>query len=286
MMERMRFALLSVVIACGSRSARTLDAAAGDAPHADGQLVDGQVIDGEIIDGQVVDGQVVDGQLVDAVVTTPDAVVMMPDASIAPDAALGMPVHITGVVDGLAGATVASNAGTATTNANGEFSLDVASGTELVMRASTADTMHLHMIRGVVAQAGMRTRHFNLVTKAQLSAMSALGVTFDPTKAIVEVNFLHASAGGYGVKLTQASGTVTPPFGIADSGGDYVLATTTQTAFATSVLLANLPPGDTKFTAITPGATLPCQRRDVDPLPLEANTVTWVDFECGTDTTP
>jgi len=36
------------------------------------------------------------------------------------------------------------------------------------------------------------------------------------------------------------------------------------------------------FTPIVPsGATLPCQPRDANPLPLVAGTVTWFDYECG-----
>lgn len=289
--------LLVVVAACSSPSARAIDAAqARDAAPGDGNvLFDAPELDAAPSDAVATDGAVIDGAAIDGAVS-PDAHLVdaaMPDAHVVDaamtDAAVGATVHVTGVVDGIAGAHV-TNVGTGatvTTDANGNFAFDVASGSTLIMRATANDSTHLPMVRGVVAQAGMRTRHFLLETTSQLSAMMSLGVTFDPAKAIVMIDFRHAQGGGYGAKFTQGASVVQPGFGVADSGGDYVLATTTQTSFVTTLLLANLATVDTKIEPIVPSfATLPCQVRDAVVLPLEANTVTWVDFECGTDPTP
>lgn len=170
-------------------------------------------------------------------------------------------------------------------DAQWDFYFDVPDGSRLVMRVPSATTDYVPMIRGVVAHDHLRVRNFYMLGADEIAAAeSALGVTFDPTKAILEVDFRNAEIGGYGVTLTHAGSPVTAELGIALDGSDapQLSQVTLVGGNGSTLLLANLPPGDVSFTPIVPaGATLPCQPRDADPLPLVAGTVTWFDYECG-----
>jgi hypothetical protein len=165
------------------------------------------------------------------------------------------------------------------------FYFDVPDGSRLIMRVPSATSDYLPMIRGVVAHDHLRVRNFYMLGADELAAASsALGVTFDPSLAILEVDFRNATTGGYGVTLTRAGNPVTPGFGVVLDGSDapQLGETTLVGGNGSTLLLANLPPGDVTFTPIVPSsATLPCQPRDANPLPLVAGTVTWFDYECG-----
>ncbi len=216
----------------------------------------------------------------------PDA---MPDAPI--DAA--KMVRISGNVDfngGLAGVTITlvGTGRTTTTDANGDFFFDVPEGSRAIFRAEATSHPELFpMIRGVVAADNLRPRIFYLMGPPDVTSASGLGKTFDSTKATVEIDFRNAEIGGYAATLSSA-GTLTPEFGMVyDNNGDPHLGTATvDGGSGSTLLLANLPANDaTSFTAVVPqAATLPCQPRDADPLPLVAGAVTWVDYECGTAT--
>jgi hypothetical protein len=166
-----------------------------------------------------------------------------------------------------------------------DFYFDVPDGSRLIMRVPSATSDYLPMIRGVVAHDHLRIRNFYMLGADEIAAAEgALGVTFDPAKAILEVDFRNATIGGYGVTLTRAGNPVTPEFGVALDGNDapQLSQVTVVGGNGSTLLLANLPPGNVSFTPIVPaGATLPCQARDADPLPLVAGTVTWFDYECG-----
>ena len=153
------------------------------------------------------------------------------------------------------------------------------------MKVPGGSSGYLPMIRGVVAHDHLRIRNFYMLGADEMDAdETALGVTFDPAKAILEVDFRNASIGGYGVTLTRAGNPVTPEFGVALDGSDapQLSQVTLVGGNGSTPLLGNLPPGDVTFTPIVPaGATLPCQPRDANPLPLVAGTVTWFDYECG-----
>jgi hypothetical protein len=170
-------------------------------------------------------------------------------------------------------------------DAQWDFYFDVPDGSRLIMRVPSATSDYLPMIRGVVAHDHLRIRNFYMLGVDELAAASsALGVTFDPSLAILEVDFRNAAIGGYGVTLTRAGNPVTPGFGVVLDASDapQLSETTLVGGNGSTLLLANLPPGDVTFTPIVPsGATLPCQPRDADPLPLAAGTVTWFDYECG-----
>jgi len=167
----------------------------------------------------------------------------------------------------------------------GDFYFDVPDGSRLIMRVPASVEGHLPMIRGVVAHDHLRPRVYYLLGPDELTGVaSALNVTFDPSTAILEVDFRNAEIGGYGVTLTGSSGVITPAFGVVlDSNDAPQLGQLTLVGGNGSTLvLAGLPPGNVSFAPIVPvGATLPCQPRDADPLPLVAGTVTWFDYECG-----
>jgi hypothetical protein len=141
----------------------------------------------------------------------------------------------------------------------------------------------------VIAYDHLRPRVFYLLTEDEIAATTAaLDVTFDPSTAILEVDFRNAELGGYGVTLTTPGGdVVAPAFGVVFDGDDQpqLGELTLVGGNGSTLLLAGLPPGPVHFAPIVPaGATLPCQPRDADPLPLVAGAVTWFDYECGNGT--
>lgn len=218
----------------------------------------------------------------------PDARVVDAPPDVPVDAA--RMVRVFGNVDyggGLAGVTVSVVGGTqtTTTDGGGDFYFDAAEGSRLVVKAEATNRPELMpMIRGVIAREDLRPRVFYLAGPPEVTAATGLGKTFDPQKAIVEVDFRNATIGGYYATLTGTTGAKTPEFGLVyDDNGDIQLGTTTVTGGSGStLLLANLVTGDATFAAIVPtAATLPCQPRDANPLPLVAGVVTWFDYECG-----
>jgi len=143
------------------------------------------------------------------------------------------------------------------------------------------------MIRGVVVADRLRPRVFYMVHTATLAAVAALGEAFIPQAAIVQVDFRNATIGGYGATLTSGSGVVAPEFGIAfdDTGMPHISQTTLVGGSGSTLTLGNLVLQDVQFTPTIPqAATLPCQPRDANPLPLRSGMITWFDFECGEGT--
>jgi hypothetical protein len=168
----------------------------------------------------------------------------------------------------------------------GDFYFEVPDSSRLIVRVpGSNDHFYLPMIRGVVAHDHLRPRNYYLLSQPEIDgAETALGVTFDPSTAILEVDFRNVVAGGYGVMLTQDNAPVAPSFGVViDGAGNPVLSQLTVVGGdGSTLLLAGLPPGEVSLTPIVPsGATFPCEARDADPIPLEAGAVTWFDFECA-----
>jgi hypothetical protein len=221
-----------------------------------------------------------DGGITDADAATADA-----GADAVVDA--GPPVRVSGHVDyggpvSAATVTVLSPSSQSTiTDSNGDFFFYFPAGTKIVVKVSAPNLFP--MIRGMVAGSTMRIRNFYLAGPPEIEAAQSLGRTFDPTKAIVEVDFRNASVGAYSVSLVSASGALIPGFGMAfDEHGDPQLSTSTLTGGdGSTLLLADLAPSTVSFVPSAPadaGAPQPC---DAQELPLEANTVTWFDFETG-----
>jgi hypothetical protein len=168
----------------------------------------------------------------------------------------------------------------------GDFFFEVPDGSRLIVRVpGSVGDVYLPMIRGVVARDHLRPRNYYLLSQPEIDgAESALGVTFDPSTAILEVDFRNVVIGGYGVTVTRNNTPVAPSFGVAiDGAGNPVLSQITVVGGdGSTLLLAGLPPGDVSLTPIVPsGAAFPCEARDADPIPLEAGTVTWFDYECA-----
>ena len=176
----------------------------------------------------------------------------------------------------------------AMTDATGAFFFLAPVGTSAIVKVvPPAATGALAMIRGVQVTDPSRIRVFYLLRASDAKALEAFGLTIDPTKGIVETDFRNAQTGGYGVTLKNASGTVSPGFGIAfDATESPVLSTVTVTGGNGSTLLyGNVPTGNVSFTPTVPGdAGRPCQPCDAPELPIQAGTVTWFDFECGSAT--
>lgn len=169
---------------------------------------------------------------------------------------------------------------------SGDFFFDVPDGSRLIVRVpASAGDAYRPMIRGVVAHDHLRPRNYYLLSQAEIdAAATALGVTFDPSTAILEVDFRNVELGGYGVTLTRNGAPLSPSFGIvADGDGAPVSSELTIVGGdGSTLLLAGLPPGDVSLVPIVPeGAAFPCEARDADPLPLEAGAVTWFDYECA-----
>jgi hypothetical protein len=188
----------------------------------------------------------------------------------------------------VAGATVsllAPYAATTTTNATGNFVFFLPEGRTAILKVTPpAGSDALPMIRAMVIKANLRPREYYLVGRDERLAAQALGITLDSSKAIVEVDFRNATRGGYSAQLKSGTSTIVPGFGVAlDGDGMPVASTSTVTGGQGSTLfLGNLTPATFSVTPSSPAdagaACLPC---DAPELPMEANVVTWVDFECG-----
>jgi hypothetical protein len=187
----------------------------------------------------------------------------------------------------VAGATVtllAPFSMTTQTDAKGDFELFLPEGrTAIVKVVPPSGSVALPMIRGFVVRPNARFRQYYLVGQDERMAAQALGVTVDPTKAIVEVDFRNAASGGYSATLRNGLDVLVPGFGIAvASNGTPTLSTSTVAGGGGSTLfLGNLTPATFSVTPSSPGDAGACQPCDATELPMEPGVVTWVDFECG-----
>jgi hypothetical protein len=178
---------------------------------------------------------------------------------------------------------------TTTTDQQGDFYFDAPEGSRLIIEVDVGGRPMLSMIRGVIAFDHLRPRVFYLITDDEIAATeAALGISFDRNSAVVEVDFRNAEIGGYGATLRDPSNVaLTPTYGVVfdDNGQPLLGQTTVAGGNGSTLLLAGLPESATTFDAIVPSAaTLPCQPRDANPLPLVAGAVTWFDYECGNGT--
>ena len=156
--------------------------------------------------------------------------------------------------------------------------------TAIVKVTPPAGSDAMPMIRAMVIKANLRPREYYLVGRDERLAAQALGLTLDATKAIVEVDFRNATSGGYSAQLKTGANNIVPGFGVAvDGAGMPVASTSTVTGGQGSTLfLGNITPATFSVTASSPAdAGAACRPCDAPELPMEANVVTWVDFECG-----
>lgn len=171
------------------------------------------------------------------------------------------------------------------TDETGNFFFYAPVGSVAVVKATPPeDAGALPMIRGIVVEDAARVRIFYLQAKSDLDGLAALGITLDPTKAIVEVDFRNAEIGGYGVTMKNGAGaTLTPGFGIASGASGFESSLVTlRGGDGTTMFYGNVEPGEVSFTPVVPAdagnPVIPC---DAPKLPLEPGVVTWFDFECG-----
>lgn len=177
---------------------------------------------------------------------------------------------------------LAPTSGSTTTDMNGDFFVYAPLGSAVVTKVEAPNLFP--MIRGAIVTDPLRIRTFYLAGPPEQQAAQDLGLTIDPTKGIVEVDFRNAQAGGYGVTIKTAAGAVvTPGFGIAfDAMGNPQSSLTTVTGGdGTTLLLGNVPPGTLSFTPISPNGAMACTACDAPTLPVQAGVVTWVDVEAG-----
>lgn len=173
---------------------------------------------------------------------------------------------------------------TTVTDAKGDFELFLPEGrTAIVKVTPPAGSQALPMIRGFVVRPNARIRQYYLVGQDERLAAQALGVTVDPAKAIVEVDFRNASTGGYSAVLKNGLDVLAPGFGIAlAANGTPTLSTSTVAGGNGSTLfLGNLTPVSFTTTPSSPGDAGACQPCDATELPMQPGVVTWIDFECG-----
>lgn len=176
-----------------------------------------------------------------------------------------------------------------TTDQNGDFAFYVPLGSQAVFKVTATDASLYPMIRGLVAAASNRIRVFYLAGPPEQQAAQSLGKSFDTSKGIVEVDFRNSSIGGYGVTLATTTGgaAVTPGFGFAldDTSTPQLTMSTLTGGDGSTLLLGDVAASSMTFTPTVPAdAGLPCKPCDGVSLPVEANVVTWFDFECGTAT--
>lgn len=173
---------------------------------------------------------------------------------------------------------------TTQTDAKGDFELFLPEGrTAIVKVVAPVGSTALPMIRGFVVRPNARFRQYYLVGQDERMAAQALGVTVDPTKAIVEVDFRNASTGGYSATLRKGLDILVPGFGIAvaANGTPTLSMSTVAGGGGSTIFLGNLPPANFSVTPSSPGDAGACQPCDATELPMEPGVVTWVDFECG-----
>lgn len=210
------------------------------------------------------------------------------DAADAADAApivlrpVGGHVEAGGAVVG-AKVTVLSPPMQTTTDASGNFTLNLPLGAAVAIKVEALDATRLPMIRGLVVGQSNRPRTFYLTGPQELGALQSLGFTLDPAKALVEVDFRNATQGGYSVTLTAGGATLTPGFGAALDGMGVPRSTMVTLAGGkgSTLYLGDVAPGTVSFAAHTGDAGLPCKPCDGPALPAQAGVVTWYDFECG-----
>jgi len=175
------------------------------------------------------------------------------------------------------------------TDMNGDFYFDAPEGAPLIMEVlPPLGSGLIPMVRGVVAEDHLRPRVFYLMGPPDIAAAASVSESFDPTEAIVEVDFRNSMIGGYGAILADGTQTLMPRFGLVyDTNGNPQVGEQTVTGGdGTTLLLGGLPVGHASFAPIVPAAaTLPCHTDgDAQPLPLLAGVTTWFDFECGNAT--
>ena len=194
-------------------------------------------------------------------------------------------VELDGPVVGAQVTVLSPSAKTTTTDANGDFFFYLPLGASAVVKVEKSPLFP--MIRGVVVGETNRIRVFYMAGPAEKAAVEGLGLSLDPSKGVIEVDFRNATVGGYGAKLTGAGASVAPGFGLAfDADGNPVQSTKTVSGGnGSTLLLGNVPAGSLTFAPETPlDAGLPCKPCDANPLPVQPGVVTWFDFECGNAT--
>jgi hypothetical protein len=213
------------------------------------------------------------------------------DAGLDADADAAPPVlrRVSGHVDyqgDVAGATVTLMApfpATTTTDPSGDFFFYVPVGSTAIMKVEAPNLFP--MIRGWTAtDPPGRIRNFYLAGPPEVAAAQALNVSFDPAKGIVEVDFRNASVGGYGTTMTSGASVIAAGFGIVlDGMGNPALSQKTLVGGdGSTLLLGNVQPTPVTFAPIVPDAgAMACTPCDAPSLPIQPNTVTWFDFECG-----
>lgn len=214
-----------------------------------------------------------------------DAYVAM-NATDAADAApivlkpIGGHVEAGGAVVG-AKVTVLSPPMTTTTDASGNFVLNLPLGAAVVIKVEALDTTRLPMIRGLVVGQTNRPRVFFLTGPQELGALQSLGDTLDPAKALVEVDFRNSTQGGYSVTLTGGGATLTPGFGAAldAMGSPQSTMVTLAGGTGSTLYLGNVAPSNVSFAPHTGDAGLPCTPCDGPALPTQAGVVTWYDWK-------
>lgn len=203
----------------------------------------------------------------------------------------GTPATISGAVNGanggasnvpLVGATVeeVGTSNTATSASGGVFTITVDAGETVFLRASAASYYPLQ--RGVIAPAaGVTGIELNMPSTAIVNGVSgALGLTIDPTKGIINVNFggsFTSTAGGFSATIAAATeGAFT-----FDSSGNPVIASATIPNGENTLIYYNVDAGNTTVVANSPGAITCTKEFAITDELVTAATLTDVRFDCA-----
>ena len=203
----------------------------------------------------------------------------------------GTPATVSGTVNGanggggnapLVGATVeeVGTSNSATSASGGVFTITVDAGEAVLLRASAASYYPLQ--RGVTAsEAGITGLEFNMPSNAIVAGVAgALGLTIDPTKGIINVNFdgvFASTAGGFSATIAAATeGSFT-----FDSSGNPVLSSATIPNGEHTLIYYNVDAGETTVVANSPGAITCTKEFGVTDELVTPATLTDVRFDCN-----
>ena len=163
---------------------------------------------------------------------------------------------------------------------HGNFQFNVPENCHAIMKAEAPG--HTTVLRGVLAKANLRPREFWTDPSSQLDPRQ------DMTKGVIEADYRNSVHGGYDVQIVDSSGSVTTPGYciVSDDMGNAIANSTSCDTVAggngSTLWLGNVSSGVKTLSATASGDLgPPCMPCDLTTLPVIADTITMVEYECG-----
>ena len=199
----------------------------------------------------------------------------------------GTPATVSGVLTGddgedpVVGGTI-SEAGTnneVTTGSGGVFSITVDADETVFLKGES--TGLYPAMRGVVAPAaGLTGVDLNLPPAAQVAAIEGiLGVTLDPSKGILAVNWNNTAttAGGFAATISAtADGSFT-----FSSNGTPTMSASTLPNGDNVLVFYNVDAGSTTVTPTVPAGETCTAEYGITSHRVEGETISLAEFDCG-----